>query len=317
MTVVGAGLSPSVVVLACMVMALGYVLVLYVPTFVLRLAPPTSLESFLIRRFTCALVFSAISALASAALLGVDRYMDIPVLLSFYGIRKDHMWQAVIFPLFLTSLLYAGSLVSKLLLLLYSWRERGDSSCCELDLCKIFAVAARSASDHALACAHNVVAWRNYVVAPFTEELVFRACMIPLLLCSGFQTQIIIFIGPVFFSLAHLNHFMELYYLQRYSFLKAFSIVGLQLGYTVVFGWYASFLFIRTGNLISAVTAHIFCNVMGLPVLLSPRTRGLATIAFILGLACFFWLLFPASSPILYNNSIESCSCWQGYCSWR
>lgn len=317
MAVVGAGLSPAAAVAACMVMAVGYVLVLYFPTVVLRLPPPTSLESFLIRRFTCALVFSAISALASAALLGIERYMDISVMLSFYGIRKDHMWQAVVFPLFLTSLLYAGSLVSTLLLALHARREREDNYCCELDLCNIFALAVRCTLDNALACAHNVVAWRNYVVAPFTEELVFRACMIPLLLCSGFQTQTIIFIGPVFFSLAHLNHFMELYYQQRYSFLKAFSIVGLKLGYTVVFGWYASFLFIRTGNLISAIIAHIFCNVMGLPVLLSPRTRGLATIAFIFGLACFLRLLFPVSSPILYNNSIESCNCWQGYCGWR
>jgi hypothetical protein len=37
--------------------------------------------------------------------------------------------------------------------------------------------------------------------APFTEELVFRACMIPLLLCGGFKMSTIIFLSPVFFSL--------------------------------------------------------------------------------------------------------------------
>ncbi|XP_020581526.1 CAAX prenyl protease 2 isoform X2 [Phalaenopsis equestris] len=275
MPVVGVGVSPPVAVAACMVMALGYVLVLYVPTAVLRLSPPASLESFLIRRFICALVFSAISALASAALLGVGRDMDISVMLSFFGIRKDHMWQAVVFPLLLASLLYAGSLASKLLLVVYARREREGNSWRKPGLCKIFSVVVRSLLENALASAHNVVAWRNYVVAPFTEELVFRACMIPLLLCSGFRIQTIIFIGPVSFSLAHLNHFMELYYPKRRNFLKACSIVGIQLGYTVVFGWYASFLFLRTGNLISAVVAHIVCNVMGLPIVLSPRTRGM------------------------------------------
>ncbi|OAY69783.1 CAAX prenyl protease 2 [Ananas comosus] len=78
--------------------------------------------------------------------------------------------------------------------------------------------------------------------------------------------------------IAHLNHFLELYCQRGYSFLKALLIVGVQLGYTVIFGWYAAFLFIRTGNLLSPIVAHIFCNVMGLPVLSSSRTlafRGL------------------------------------------
>ncbi|KAK8938926.1 CAAX prenyl protease 2 [Platanthera zijinensis] len=317
MSIEGSPLSRSVALIACVVMALGYVLVLYVPTFVLRLPPSTSLESFLIRRFTCALVFSAVSALASAYLLGIGRFRDVSVMLSVYGIRKDHMWQALVFPLLLSSLLYTGSLVSKLLFLLHGWRGRAGNSFFDQDLCHIFVAAARISLEHALDCVHNMVAWRNYVVAPFTEELVFRACMIPLLLCSGFHTQSIIFFGPIFFSLAHLHHCMELYYQQRYSFLKALSVVGLQLGYTVVFGWYATFLFIRTGNIISAIIAHIFCNAVGLPIVFSPRTRGLATIAFIVGLASFSWFLFPASNPILYNSSLESCSCWQGCCSWH
>lgn len=37
--------------------------------------------------------------------------------------------------------------------------------------------------------------------APLTEELVFRACMISLLLCGGFGRYTIIIIFPLFFSL--------------------------------------------------------------------------------------------------------------------
>ncbi|MCH98139.1 CAAX prenyl protease 2-like, partial [Trifolium medium] len=44
----------------------------------------------------------------------------------------------------------------------------------------------------------------------------------------------------------HLNHFMEIYTKQNYSIKKAAMVIGLQLGYTGVFGSYASFLFIRT-----------------------------------------------------------------------
>ncbi|PKA47540.1 CAAX prenyl protease 2 [Apostasia shenzhenica] len=308
--------SSLVAVSACVAIALGYVLILYAPTYVLRLPPPTSLESFLIRRFACAMAFSVVSVLASAALLGIGIW-DLFSMLSVYGIRADHMWQCLIIPLLLTSLLYAGSLLSKLLFLYYTWNEHGANNSREHGLCNFFAFAARRSLERGLACLRSVLAWRNYVVAPLTEELVFRACMIPLLLCCRFQVYNIIFLSPVFFSLAHMHHFLELYYQQRYSFMKALITMGLQLGYTVVFGWYASFLFLRTGNLIPPVVAHILCNIMGLPVVLSSRTKGLATIAFVVGLACFLWLLFPASSPNLYNSSMDGCSCWHGYCSWH
>ncbi|KAG6477006.1 hypothetical protein ZIOFF_066256 [Zingiber officinale] len=232
-------------------------------------------------------------------------------LLGYVGLDMPFLCQAVFFPLLLTSLLYGGSFVSKTWKLIASRKEGSrENSCSGFDMCVLRCM------DWITAYARNVMAWRNYVVAPFTEELVFRACMIPLLLCGGFGTSSIIFLSPVFFSLAHLNHFLELYYQRRYRFTKAFLIVGLQLGYTVIFGWFASFLFIRTGNLISPIVAHVFCNVMGLPVLSCPRTKGLATLAAAAGVLCFLWLLFPATSPYLYNDLRDGCSCWHRYCSW-
>ncbi|KAJ0794106.1 putative CAAX prenyl protease 2 [Helianthus annuus] len=60
-----------------------------------------------------------------------------------------------------------------------------------------------------------------YIVAPLTEELVFRA--------------------------SHLNHLLEFYMQQNSSLLKASMVVGFPLGYTLIFRSYASFLFVRTG----------------------------------------------------------------------
>ncbi|TQD84387.1 hypothetical protein C1H46_030042 [Malus baccata] len=135
----------------------------------------------------------------------------------------------------------------------------------------------KNVSQEAVACtrsmASNVLVWRNYIVAPITEELVFRACMIPLLLCGGFQKSTVIFLCPIFISLAHLNHLMEVYSRQNYNLMKAFMVIGLQLGYTIVFGSYASFLFIQTGHFLAPLVAHAFCNFMGLPVLVS-RGKG-------------------------------------------
>ncbi len=40
-----------------------------------------------------------------------------------------------------------------------------------------------------------------------------------------------------------------------------------QLSYTTLFGSFASYLFLRTGSILPPITAHIFCNIMGLPQL--------------------------------------------------
>ncbi|KAK7267971.1 hypothetical protein RIF29_20652 [Crotalaria pallida] len=304
--------SQPVALFACIAMALLYVAVLYAPTLLLRLPPPPSFKSFMIRRFLCAVVSSILSLFLSALILPVQT-KELSQFFRVFGIRVDHIWQAVVFPLSLTSLMYAGSLCNKCLLLLDSWRQyRSSGGGLSFDSCK-----------HVLqrflawlsAISSNVLAWRNYVVAPLTEELVFRACMIPLLLCGGIRTINVILLCPIFFSLAHLNHFMEIYVKQNYRIKKAAMIIGLQLGYTVIFGSYASFVFIRTGHLIAPLVAHIYCNFMGLPVLFSTR-NGTVCIAFIMGFLSFLWLLFPMTNPHLYNDRIDNCSCWQGHCSW-
>ncbi|GJN14147.1 hypothetical protein PR202_gb00932 [Eleusine coracana subsp. coracana] len=323
-------ITGAAAVATCAAMAVSYVAVLYAPTVLLRLPPPTSLRAFLHRRFACAAVASVASALASAALLRVSATALLPTqspraldprtesqihgsssslprpfqvwslgefsdMLVVFGIRKDHLLEAVVIPLLLTSLVYAGSFVAKLWQLSSSRSGDGD--------------------EVGIGCAQMIV-HRIRAAAPFTEELVFRACMIPLLLCGGFKMHNIIFFSPVFFSLAHLNHWFELHQ-QGCNFMRSLLIVGVQLGYTVIFGWYAAFLFIRTGNLLSPIIAHVFCNMMGLPVFSSLRTRGLASVAFLAGSISFFWLLFPVTSPELYNSSLEHCSCWHGYCRWK
>lgn len=40
-----------------------------------------------------------------------------------------------------------------------------------------------------------------------------------------------------------------------------------QLSYTTLFGSFASYLFLRTGSIWPPITAHMFCNVMGIPQL--------------------------------------------------
>ncbi|KAM5559511.1 CAAX prenyl protease 2 [Rosa sericea] len=304
-------LSKPAAVLACAAMASFYVGILYAPTLILRLPPPSSHTNFLIRRFICAGVSSLVSVVVSALLLPI-KSGEASDLLGVYGIRTDHIWQALVFPLSLTALMYAGSLTFMSLLLIHSLRE--DVNCSGgLSFDYIKSISQEAAAS-LRSIASSVMHWRNSVVAPVTEELVFRACMIPLLLCAGFQKNTVIFLCPIFFSLAHLNHLMDVYIKQQNNWTRACMIIGLQLGYTVVFGSYASFLFIQTGHFIAPVVAHMFCNIMGLPVLVSPG-KGIISVAFIAGVLGFLWLLFPITNSGLYNDRTDNCRCWQGYCS--
>ncbi|EOA27545.1 hypothetical protein CARUB_v10023691mg [Capsella rubella] len=299
--------SMPMAVAACVAMAVSYVLILYAPTVILRLPAASSYFEFMIRRFICAAISTVVSLVFTAFVLPIKSWEASPIL-GVYGIRTDHLWQGVVYPLLLTSLIYAGSLVLNLLLLLELWKETGGG-CCSFNNIKSF-------FQTVLTGASNVSVWRNFVVAPVTEELVFRACMIPLLLCAGFRIYSAIFLCPILFSLAHLNHFREMYIRHNRSYLRASLIVGLQLGYTVIFGAYASFLFIRTGHLAAPLFAHIFCNYMGLPVLYA-QGKGVVSVAFVGGVVGFVSLLFPLTKPLMYNDRTNDCPCWSGYCLWN
>ncbi|KAI3852567.1 hypothetical protein MKX03_019988 [Papaver bracteatum] len=306
----GVSISKTMAIIACTSMSILYVAILYSPTLILRLPNPSTLNSYMIRRFICAAVSSVISIFLCAFLLIPVGKWGLSSLFGLYGIRADHMWNAVVYPLSLTSLLYTGSFVTMLL----SPKKSRKEEIVNDDIFSCLKNSIRGFLERMTSLTSNVLAWRNYVVAPLTEEVVFRACMIPLLLCGGFKPYTIIFFSPIFFSLAHLNHFLELYFQQNYTFLKASLIVGLQLGYTVLFGSYASFLFIRTGHLIAPVVAHVFCNIMGLPMLSSQR-KGLSIAATVAGFLGFIWFLFPATNPNLYNYRTDNCLCWHGYCT--
>ncbi|CAD6334089.1 unnamed protein product [Miscanthus lutarioriparius] len=55
------------------------------------LPAPTSLRTFLHRRFACAAVASAASALATVSLLRVWGLSDFADMLAVFGVRKDHL----------------------------------------------------------------------------------------------------------------------------------------------------------------------------------------------------------------------------------
>lgn len=144
---------------------------------------------------------------------------------------------------------------------------------------------------------------RTYIVAPFTEEFIFRACMLPVLV-PNFGLKWSIFLAPLFFGVAHFHHKIE--QLKQGYDLRVVVLSGMfQMAYTTIFGAYSAFLFLRTGNLIGPVLCHSFCNFMGFPdfpAIFVSRYPKFISFIFVLGLVLFVYLLFPLTNPTLYDS---------------
>ena len=146
---------------------------------------------------------------------------------------------------------------------------------------------------------------RNYIIAPFAEELVFRSCMLPVLVPALGQLRAVL-ICPLFFGIAHVHHLVEWYRKPgAMPFSEACLTVFFQFCYTSIFGLFEGFLFVRTGHLAANVLCHALCNVLGLPpfdrALAHPR-KYLILFVYVVGFVMFFVLLFPLTAPSIYHK---------------
>ncbi|XP_065514194.1 CAAX prenyl protease 2 [Caloenas nicobarica] len=282
----GCGPGPCwAAVLACLSLACSYVGSLYVWGSPLPRDHPAVIK----RRFTSVLV---VSGLAPALvwlwkeLTGVKADTALPALL---GLRLDGLLPATLLPLLLTMILFLGPLIQ--LSMDCSWRW--------LDGLK-----AAFGPRRWLRALRDVRWLRNQVVAPLTEELVFRACMLPMLLpCAGPRRALLA--CPLFFALAHFHHVIEQLRFRQGSLGSIFVAAVFQFSYTAVFGAYTAFIFLRTGHLAGPVVCHSFCNALGFPALGAalghPRRRALLP-CYLGGVVLFLLLLRPLTHPPLFGG---------------
>ncbi|KAI8928558.1 hypothetical protein BC831DRAFT_447722 [Entophlyctis helioformis] len=114
----------------------------------------------------------------------------------------------------------------------------------------------------------RLILCRNWIVGPIAEEFVFRGCMVPLMLAGGFSETQTVWRLPMFFGIAHLHHAWEMARdggLSRAAILRAAATTAFQFLYTSVFGWMATYYFIRTGSIFGPIASHMFCNIVGFP----------------------------------------------------
>jgi len=206
------------------------------------------------------------------------------------GIKWDGIIPAILYPFILVSVLYCGVWIHTLTSSLFS---KGSFKA----YIDVNSLVGEFRSDIVL---------RNYVIAPFVEEFVFRACMLPML-TSSMGMKIGVLVCPLFFGVAHIHHLVEWYRWRQRPFTEALLVTIIQLCYTSLFGLYSAFLFVRTGHLVSPVISHIYCNIMGLPdidAIVNSNYSVVLWIIHICGLVSFFILLVPLTEPSLYHSVV-------------
>ncbi|XP_042562425.1 CAAX prenyl protease 2-like isoform X2 [Clupea harengus] len=239
------------------------------------------------RRFTSVLIVSIISPLVVWAWTDWMKILSGVPLMALMGIRLEGVVPAGILPLLLTMMLFLGPLAQL-----------------AVDSPKGILVEIRLRYLRSLALCVRDLKWlRNHVVAPVTEELVFRACMVPVIVpCTGPTAAI--FICPLFFGVAHFHHIREQLRSGCDSLGDILIIAVFQFAYTYVFGIYSAFIFIRTGHLLAPVLCHSFCNSMGFPDFcraLEHPQRPVILFCYQLGVLLFLMCLLPLTDPFFYG----------------
>nr|XP_028565178.1 CAAX prenyl protease 2 isoform X3 [Podarcis muralis] len=205
------------------------------------------------------------------------------------GFRLEGIIPATVLPLLLTMVLFLGPLIQL-------------SMDCPWDLVEGLKVAFDPS--FWVLCLTDMRWLRNQVIAPFTEELVFRACMLPMLVpCTGLGPAV--FTCPLFFGVAHFHHVIEQLRFRQGSTASIFLSAVFQFSYTAVFGTYTAFIFIRTGHLIGPVLCHSFCNYVGFPAVgaaLDHPQRCLVVFFYLLGVILFLLLLHPMTDPAFFGH---------------
>ncbi|XP_058015977.1 CAAX prenyl protease 2 isoform X1 [Ahaetulla prasina] len=270
---------------SCLGLACSYVGSLYVWKSHLPRDHPAVIK----RRFTSVLVVSTFSPLFIWVWKEVTGIKPDASLLTLMGFRLEGILPATLLPLLLTVILFLGPLIQL-------------SMDCPWDMVD----GLRVAFDPRfwVLCLTDMRWLRNQVIAPFTEELVFRACMVPMLVpCTGVGLAIVT--CPLFFGVAHFHHVIEQLRFRQGSRASIFLSAVFQFSYTAIFGAYTAFLFIRTGHLIGPVLCHSFCNYVGFPAVgaaLEHSQCFLVVFFYLLGVVLFFLLLLPMTDPAFFGH---------------
>ncbi len=152
----------------------------------------------------------------------------------------------------------------------------------------------------------DLKAVRGYIAAPIFEELIFRSCLITVLLAAGIPGMSAVIISAFIFGIAHIHLLFEFPAGERRKRLPAALF---QCSFTGLFGAIVGGMFWKTGSLYGPIAVHSFCNLMSVPDLSFLDTRHSAykyrkylLTAYLVGIAGFFVLWGYLLDPVLYQS---------------
>ncbi|CAG2161031.1 unnamed protein product [Oppiella nova] len=134
---------------------------------------------------------------------------------------------------------------------------------------------------------------RNYMIAPITEELIFRGVLSTLLVkCWSLRSTLIM--SSLLFGFSHSHHYIfEINDMRRVT-ARNYGPALEQMTYTTLFGMYASVVYFKSRLIISPILVHSFCNLMGFPdlgaITSSKHTFALTLTGFLLWLLSVFYV---------------------------
>lgn len=197
------------------------------------------------------------------------------------GLQPLRDLQALLLTIFLMAVFYAGPITTFCLYVYHSQYHRisADGHTSLRDTPISIHTILTAIIEQYLEAMSSLILFRNLLFAPITEEIAFRALMVPFLLYSypnphpdhtpllqhsDTDPTHVALLCPLMFTVAHVHHLYEK--LRNGTPLGA-ALAGtlLQVSYTGVFGFIATLLLMRTGRLLSPITSHVICNAMGLP----------------------------------------------------